>query len=32
MVIGVGSTCLDGEAFEELGQSGGVARVEALLT
>ena len=27
MAVGVGSTRLDGEAFEELGQNGGVARV-----
>ena len=27
VAVGVGSTRLDGEAFEELGQNGGVARV-----
>ena len=31
VAVGVGSTRLDGEAFEELGQNGGVARVRVLI-
>ena len=30
VAVGVGSTRLDGEAFEELGQNGGVARVRVV--
>ena len=32
MAVGVGSTRLNGEAFEELGQNGGVARVERVFS